>query len=272
MTAPLLAVDIGNTTVKIGLFAARVEHFTASATHLAVLPTPDRILESPTADLALENLSAQLPAEPARWFVSSVHRPGERRLADWLRMHRPADEYRVLTYRDVPLRIAVDSPERVGFDRLATAVAANALRSPDRSAVIVDVGTALKVHVVSAAGEFLGGAIAPGLHMAAKALQGETDLLPHVPVTLGESPPPVIGTNTAAAIRSGLYWGTIGAARELLARAVAEQPHPPDVFITGGDAQVLATLLHPNARFIPHLCLSGIALVAATLHHHLTAD
>ena len=221
------------------------------------------MLEFSTADFSCEHLAEQLPVEPARWFVSSVHRATERLLADWVRTHRPADHYRVLTPADVTLRIAVEFPERVGFDRLATAVAANALRAPDRAAIVVDVGTALKVHVVSAAGEFLGGAIAPGLHMSAKALQGETDLLPHVPVTLGDSPPPILGPNTAAAIRSGLYWGTIGAARELLARAIAEQSPTPDIFVTGGDAHVLAPLLDPNARVVNHLCLAGIAIVAA---------
>lgn len=253
MTAPLVAVDIGNTVIKVGLFHTAPRAATA----------PDSVREMATADGSLAGLHAALPTTAVHWFVSRVHRAAEIRLAEWVRTERPADTYRVLTHKDILLRMDVEAPERVGFDRLATAVAANALRSPSSAAIVVDLGTALKVHLVTANGEFAGGAIGAGLRMSAKALRGETDLLPHVAVSFDEEAPQVLGKNTDAAIRSGLYWGVVGAARELVSHISAGLETPPQLYVTGGAAAALAPRLSPSARYVPHLCLSGVALIAA---------
>ena len=199
------------------------------------------------------------------WFVSSVNRPAERALAEWVGRNRPADSYRLLDYRDVPLRIEVDFPERVGFDRLATAVAAFRLRKGAGPVIVVDVGTALKVHAVSADGAFLGGTIAPGLKLSARALAHETDLLPLVPVTTNTQRPPVLGKNTEAAIHSGLYWGIVGAVRETISRMRQELSADPEIFITGGDARGVAGELGVPATYLADLCLTGIAAIAQEL-------
>ncbi len=259
MTAELLAIDIGNTAVKLGWFSSLAQ------VRRGTLPEP-----LDTQDVTLRDGLPEWPASgplawphPAvPWFVTSVNRPATEACLAWRERWGCATSWRLLDYRDVPLSVLVDEPPRVGLDRLATAVAADWLRDPQRPAIVVDAGTALKVHVVTAASEFIGGAILPGFRLASEALHIQTDLLPRIPVTINEAPPAVVGRNTAAAIRSGIYWGAVGAVRELIARIRGELPAEPQVFITGGDARGLASLIDHDTRFVPHLCLAGIALIA----------
>ncbi|MEY4178863.1 MAG: Type pantothenate kinase [Planctomycetota bacterium] len=256
----LLAVDIGNTAVKAALFSAIQP---ADGT----LPMPDFTAEAPAAAGNEAALPDSWPLEGVPWFVSSVNRPLCERLFDWHARRGLQPAPRLLELADLPLRVDVDFPERVGLDRLATAVAADWLRAPARPAVVVDAGTALKVHALSADGVFLGGAILPGMRLASESLHANTDRLPRVPVSTNDVPPAAMGRHTEAAIRSGIYWGAVGAVRELLARMRVELAADPQVFITGGDAAGLSPLIDHDTRFVPHLCLAGIALIA---HHCLT--
>jgi type III pantothenate kinase len=96
--------------------------------------------------------------------------------------------------------------------------------------------------------------------MSARALDQFTDLLPHEPIEELNEPQPALGTSTAAAIRSGLYWGAVGAMRELIARLSEKLDRPPEVFLTGGAAPSVAATLDPTARYIEHLVLAGISL------------
>lgn len=253
--ARLLAVDIGNTAVKAAMFAALPP---ASGT----LPTPDFTAEAPAGVENEAALPESWPLDGVPWFVSSVNRPLYERLMAWHARRELQPAPRLLALHDLPLRVDVEFPERVGLDRLATAVAANWLRTPARPAVVVDAGTALKVHAVSADGVFLGGAILPGLRLASESLHANTDRLPRVPVSTNDVPPAAIGRHTEAAIRSGIYWGAVGAVRELLSRMRVELAADPQVFITGGDAAGLSPLIDHDTRFVPHLCLAGIALIA----------
>ena len=142
-------------------------------------------------------------------------------------------------------------------------MAVNRLRDAGRPAVIVDVGTAITVDLVSADGAFLGGAILPGIAMSARALHEFTDLLPLVDVSELAAPPPALGTATVAAIRAGLFWGAVGGLRELIGQlAGAERP---EVILTGGASPAVAELLGQSARLVPHLTLAGIALAAAAV-------
>jgi len=133
--------------------------------------------------------------------------------------------------------------------------------------VVVDIGTAITVDWLSAEGVFSGGAILPGLDMAARALHEFTDLLPQVSLEGCSEAPPVIGMATEPAIRSGLFWGTLGAIRELLRQMSCQGPPPPQVFLTGGAGQLLAPHLGPDVQYLPHLTLAGIALAAQAAKH-----
>jgi type III pantothenate kinase len=253
MSDHLIAVGIGNTSVKLGC----TDHNTSAAP-----PAWTCRYELPTSGFSPEQLRRLLPDSPdspARWLVASVQRAIEQQVCQWVKAARPNDKYFLLSHRDLPIAIDVEQPERVGMDRLATAVAANRLRQAAEAAVVVDAGTALTVNLVTADGVFRGGVILPGFKLTAKALAEGTDLLPLIVADLNADPPPVVGKSTEAAIRSGLFWGSVGAVRELVDRMSQDVHSPVRVFVTGGDAQRLAGYLAPDARFVPDLVLIGIA-------------
>ena len=202
----------------------------------------------------------QLPATPLRWFVVSVNRTIEAQFSAWIRVHRPADTYTLLQYQHFPLEIDVRAPERVGTDRLAAAVAANELRTPQRSAIVVDAGTAVTVDLMTSDGVFRGGAILPGIQTAAQGLASATDALPLLENLDLSSVPAPIGKSTQDAMRSGIVWGCVGAVRELIAQMSAGLSHVPNVFCTGGDGMHLARLIDRDMKFDPNLVLRGIAL------------
>jgi len=256
----LMAVDVGNTRIKLGLFhwplqgdvPEPVAHLEFSARQWE----PNAIeawLTSAVGTASATNL-------PIEWRIASVFRDASSRLAAWVSGQRPDDRVTELTYRDLPLRIELAEPSGVGIDRLLGAVAANRLRGADRAAVNVDLGSAITVDLISVAGAFRGGAILPGIGMAARALFEQTDLLPHLPVHELAHPPAALGASTTTAIESGLFWGAVGAVRELIARLTDEDAARPQVFLTGGAAPSVARLLGDDAAFVPHLVLAGIAL------------
>lgn len=252
----LIAAVVGNTSMQIGVFA-----------HLEgiPLPEPNLTLATPADDPDFELIASNLSGPPAMWVVSSVFRRGERRLNRWVRKHRQHDGYLRLRYTDFPLRLALDQPESVGTDRLAGAVAANAIRSPDRGAIIVDAGTAITVDAVSADGAFLGGAILPGLDMSATALARATDRLPRVDINIRGAAPAVLGKNTVGAIQSGLFWGTIGAIERLCQDLELGLGSPADLILTGGGISGLVDNIRRSGTYIPNLVVRGVALASTGL-------
>lgn len=266
-SAPLVAVDVGNSRIKLGLFPKSAATLPAHA-----LPEPAASLDlnarawepAIVAEwLATSSAASGKEGDRLTWGIASVYREASSRLADWVRSERSGDQVIELTYRELPLVVALPAPECVGIDRLLGAVAANRLRAPQRAAVVVDLGSAITVDLVSPTGEFRGGAILPGIGMSARALFEQTDLLPHLPLTELDQPPAPLGTSTALAIESGLFWGAVGAVRELVARLTAGFDRPPHVFLTGGAAPSVANLLGEDARYLSHLVLAGIALSIA---------
>jgi len=253
--APLLAVDVGNSRIKLGLFR------TAAA---AGLPQPDATLHLTGRLPEFEQLDCWLRENTGAailgWHIGSVNRPAASRLIDWLRDHREQDAIMMLTSGDLPLKVKLPRPDRVGVDRLLDAVAANRLRSPGRPAVVVDVGSAITVDLLDADGTFQGGAILPGIAMSARALYEFTDLLPQIDMSELAEPPPALGNDTAGAMRSGLFWGAVGAVRQLVEQLTGDGS--AEVFLTGGAGTVVAKLLGQSAHYVPHLTLAGIALAA----------
>jgi len=279
---PLIAVDVGNARTKLGLFRGGALG--------PGLPKPERTLrldnETPLA-ARLGRWIAMIVAEPSerpsppgtrarvplpegegsnrcpaakrvRWHIASVNRPAATRLVDWLREHRGDDPLMLLAAGDLPLEVRVPRPDMVGVDRLLDAVAANRLREPGRPAVIVDVGSAITVDLVSAEGAFLGGAILPGIAMSARAMYEFTDLLPRIDVSELRQPPAALGRATEAAMRAGLFWGAVGGVRQVIEQLAAKGQ--PQVFLTGGAGPAVARLLGRSSRYVPHLTLAGIAL------------
>jgi type III pantothenate kinase len=253
---PLIAVDIGNNRTKLGWFDGESGDR---------LPEPAESLEMDDRAPGLEPLarwSQDRPEGPLSWWIGSVNRPACTRLLDWLREHRPDDRATLLAAGDLPLEVTLERPDMVGIDRLLDAVAANQLREPARPAVVVDVGSAITVDLVSSDGAFLGGAILPGIAMSARALNEFTDLLPRIEMAELTVPPPALGTSTVPAMRSGLFWGAVGAIRQLTEQLAANVSGQPQIFLTGGAGPAVAQLLGQSARHVPHLTLAGIVLSA----------
>lgn len=251
-----LAIDVGNTRVKLGLFAS------PSLRTRGELP----VCVERTSLLADEPLPWELlthwQSTMTNWLPPAIagSNPNgvERLKSAWPSSLGQAPQT-IANTDDFPLTIRVDEPRRVGIDRLLNAVAVNELLLASRPAVIIDSGTATTVDVVSVDGAFAGGAILPGLALSAKALHEYTALLPLVSVPeLGQATPEPLGRNTRAAIRSGLFWGQLGAVKELIERQVGSAA---EIFVTGGGGALLSEHL-PNARFEPHLPLQGLVLVA----------
>src|SRR5262245_30541572 len=251
---PLIAVDIGNSSTKLGLFDQPASG--------PSLPAVSRSCSFKTGQPPGADCCSFIPQEPCRWHIASVHRAGTDLLVSWLQRHRSADDVRLLNHHDLPIATRVEKPDRVGLGRLVAAVAANVLRTERSPAIVVDAGSAITVDLIAADGAFEGGVILPGFRMSAEALDS-ADQLPLVNFSPTDPPPAVIGKDTQSAIRSGLFWGAVGAVREIIDRMTRELPMQPDVFVTGGDLRQLTEHLGEGASFVPNMVLSGIAVAAA---------
>ncbi len=249
----LIAVDVGNSTFKLGVYSAESGDDS---------PTPERIVRLRGDELT--QLSSILPVGCADWFVASVNGVAEGKLTGWVRATRRSDACRSLATEDLPIIVKTESPQRVGIDRLLAAFGANARREAGRPAIVIDAGSAITVDALDVDGAFLGGAILPGLSLQAKALDDFTERLPLVEIGDDAAPPPV-GRNTEAAIRSGIVWGVRGAVKELARRMSLEFNSTPQLFLTGGDASVLLTAFDEQPIVVPHLVLAGIVLTARHL-------
>jgi type III pantothenate kinase len=157
---------------------------------------------------------------------------------------------------NVPVPILVDYPREVGPDRVVKVVAAVELYHPPL--IIIDFGTATVFDCVSAQGEFIGGAIAPGIAIASEALTSRAARLFRVELT---RPKEAIGRNTVTNIQSGIIYGYAGLVDGLVERMRVEMGGTPTVVATGG----LVGLIQPVAASIqivnPHLTLEGLRLV-----------
>jgi len=159
--------------------------------------------------------------------------------------------------RDFPARLemAVESPHTVGIDRILNVKAAYAKAC--RAAIVVDFGTAVSISACDSAGRFTGGAILPGLAMALKALADGTAVLPEI---AAGRPKSALGANTGEAIRSGTYYGSLGAAKEIAARIQAILGDGAKVFATGGGSAIYGDDMPAEWVLAPGLTMDGLRL------------
>jgi type III pantothenate kinase len=157
------------------------------------------------------------------------------------------------------LTIRYHRPRDVGADRLANAIGAYCLYGGP--AIVVDFGTAITFDVVSRKFEYLGGAIAPGLQISAEALFQKTALLPTVEITIPER---VLGQDTVSAIRSGVYFGTLGLV-ERVARELKKElgwGREVKMIATGGQARLILSRSRLIRVIDPYLTLRGLYIAA----------
>jgi type III pantothenate kinase len=190
------------------------------------------------------------------WAISSVNPPVSRGLETLFRWMGVADATWFCSAADVSIRHELQEAETAGADRALAVAAAIGLAPRGRPGLVVSCGTAITVERISEQGIWQGGAIAPGLRVAAGALHNQTAMLPLVEL---HEAPRCWGSSTRPAVEAGVFWGTVGAVRELLDRQKADLGSDPWVIWTGGDASLLAGAVAGNeARVEPELVLLGL--------------
>ena len=248
----LLAIDIGNTNILWGLFDGQ-----ALKGHWRLATDTSK-----TADdyaivfLGLLEPAGLRPDQVSGVILSSVVpslTPVFEELSE-LHFHQPP--YVVSSESPTGLTLRYRNPQEIGSDRLVNAAAAYARYRT--TLIIIDFGTATTFCAVTAAGEYLGGAIAPGLSISAEALTLRTAKLPKVELL---RPKTVIGVDTPTSIQSGLIFGYAGLVDDMVHRIERELGHTATVIATGG----LAALIAPESRTIqevrPLLTLEGLELL-----------
>lgn len=250
----LLAVDVGNTQTHLGVFDKNglVHEWRAStdarrsADELALmfgefLSLADLAFSKQISGLAIASVvprtTQQLREMTLRYFgfPAVVVEPGVK----------------------TGIAVLTDNPREVGADRICNAVAAHGL-FPDEACVIVDFGTAIKVEAITPRGEFIGGAIAPGMDVSATALFAAAARLTRVEFT---APPSAIGKSTVTALQSGIIFGTAGLVDGLVERVVEELGGKARVIATGGLASVVREHCATIERVEPMLTLLGLRLI-----------
>jgi type III pantothenate kinase len=244
----ILVLDMGNSNVSLGFF--RVD----ALVHSARFPVGDRTWEAIAESLRREMDVSGIPSGAIEGIaLGTVIRgmaPMWNRVCEELFGKAPV---RIHAGMEMGIRVCYDAPDHVGIDRLAGASAAYAKYGGP--VIVVDAGSAITVDAVSGDGEFLGGIIAPGPGMSARALHEQTNLLPLV---VPEMPDSILGRSTPACIRSGVVYGTgamvdglIGRVKEILGKRVR-------VVGTGGALAVIRSVVKQVNVVEPHLVLEGL--------------
>jgi type III pantothenate kinase len=243
----LLAVDVGNTQTVFGLFEREElrEHW-----RVATDPrrTGDELGVTLAGFLELEDVSGVCLSSTVPALVRSYEEFAER----WA--HAPLLVVGPGIKTGIPIRY--DDPREIGPDRIANSVAACSRYGPP--CIVVDFGTSTNFDAISAAGEYLGGVLAPGIEISMDALFARAARLMKVDFV---EPPSVIGKTTIAGLQSGLVYGFAGQVDGIVERIRGELGSEAQVVATGG----LASLIAPHARTIervdPFLTLEGLRLV-----------
>jgi len=249
----IVAVDIGNTNISVGLFLEGEQEF------IKCVSGRNRARVSGLLKSAWEKVPISKSAKERKRdgviVVSSVK-------SAWTKMVRNVageelDEKVYVIGKDipVPMPLWVDEPEKVGTDRVVAASAAYAV--VEDAVVVADFGTAVTIDLVDSRGIFLGGVICPGFEMSAAALESKTAQLPRVKV---RRPSTAYGKTTEAAINCGLYYSVIGALEEIIRRYAEEIGRWPHTVITGEAAKLIKDDCGFIDSYVPDLVVKGIVL------------
>jgi type III pantothenate kinase len=248
----LLAIDIGNTSTVLGIFdndQLKVTWRLATGIHRltdeygALLTALIQQSKLPTPKISSSVLCSVVP--PLVPVFQEV-------CQEYLGTSPLVVEAGVKT----GMRILVDNPREVGPDRVVNAVAAYHLYGAP--AIVIDLGTATTFDVVSREGDYLGGAIAPGINIASEALFTRAAMLPRIELA---RPKQVIGRNTTSAMQSGIIFGYAGLIEGIINRMQQELESKAKVIATGGYIQILAPEIPVIDIINPDLSLVGLRLI-----------
>ena len=249
----LLVMDVGNTNTVLGVYdGARL------LAHWRLTTVRDRTVDE--YGILARNLLSLAAIEAASidgMIIASVVPPLngvlEAMAAAYFRLRPLFVEPGVKT----GMPILYENPQEVGADRIVNGVAA--YERCKGAVIVVDFGTATTFDAISSRGEYLGGAIAPGLSISAEALFQRAARLPRVDI---RRPPRVIGRNTTHSLQSGLFHGYLGLVQGILSRMKEEMGEPVATLGTGGLVAPLEAELRPLLDAIdPNLTLEGLRLL-----------
>jgi type III pantothenate kinase len=227
----LLAVDVGNTNITIGVFAgSKLKATWRVAT--GVHRMPDEYASLLLHLFERQGIDASKITDA---ILCSVVPPLAGVFDEMCRRYLKVSPLVIEAGVKTGVRISMDNPREVGADRIVNAVAAHHLYGG--AVIVIDLGTATTFDAVSEEGDYLGGAIAPGIAIATEALFARTAVLPRVELT---HPKRAIGRNTVAAMQSGIVFGYAGLIEGIVGRIREELGGKAKVVATGGYAELLA--------------------------------
>ncbi len=247
----LLAIDIGNTTTKFGVFDQEkiVSRF--------VIPTVRTQTERElTAQI---NEYQNFPIDSA--IISSVVPEVHDAYRAFFENSFQIEPILVDSNFDFGFSIKYNPPENLGIDRAIAAFAA--VQKYGKPCIICDFGTATTIDVVNSKNEFLGGIIVAGIQVVADSLFGKTSKLPKIELVRREE---VIGNSTVSAIQSGVYFGYLGLVEGIISRICSQIGEKPPVIATGGFAKLIAEGTKLIDFTDENLILDGLRTIAEKHH------
>ena len=248
----LLALDVGNTNIVLGLFSGKDlrHHWRLSTRREGTSDEYNLLIEGL---FLLEHVQR---AEVKAGVISSVVPPLQATLREMVEKNFGVTPLLIEPGIKTGMPILYENPKEVGADRIVNAVAA--VERYGKPTIVVDFGTATTFDVISERGEYLGGAIAPGISISAEALFQRAAKLPRIDIA---RPKEAIGKSTVASMQSGLYYGYLSLVEGMLARIKAEMSVDMIVVATGG----LAHLIVGSSPLIDHidplLTLEGLRIL-----------
>jgi type III pantothenate kinase len=265
----LLALDVGNTNMKLGLYRLddglmppsgnaneKVERIDVAAQWRLTTHRAQTVDEYGALFLNLFQMNGHAASEVTHIIISSVVPPIDPTLRQMCEAYFHLEPIFVEPGIKTGMQLLIDNPTELGADRLADAIAA--FERYGGPCIVVNFGTATKFEVISARGEYLGGAIAPGLGVSADALFARAAKLGRIEI---KRPAKVIGTNTVAHLQTGLYYGYIGLVDGILERIFAELDSRPRVIATGGLAPLVAADSRSIGEIDDMLTLDGLRIL-----------
>jgi len=248
----LLTVDIGNTNINIGVFdGSKLKGTWKVATGVHRMPD-----EYASLLLNLFDRQGIDASQITGAILCSVVPPLVGVFEEVCRRYLKVLPLVVESGVKTGVRICLDNPREVGADRVVNAVAAHQMYGG--SVIVIDLGTATTFDAVSEDGDYLGGAIAPGIAIATEALFTRTAALPRVELT---HPKRAVGRSTVAAMQSGIVFGYAGLIEGIVTRIQQEMGGKAKVVATGGYAELLARETPVIEVVNPDLTLIGLRLI-----------
>jgi len=248
----LLAIDIGNTNLTIGLYKGEelAWHWRLATDHNRM---PD---EYGLQFLGLLTHASYLASDLEGIALASVVPQLTGRVTQACREYLNREPLVVDAGVKTGIRVRYEDPKAVGADRICDAAAVMKLYGGP--ACVVDFGTATTFNAITKDGEYLGGAITAGVNLAAEALYTHAAKLPHMDL---QRPPSVIGRNTIHAMQSGLLFGYVSMVEGMVIRFRSELGNDMKVVATGGLAEVIAKETSAIQVIAPWLTLDGLKII-----------